>query len=236
MNLLTFGLVGTGPLGDRTFFGLPLVTVGDAEVRAFGVEAHGPPATDERTLVEFDELVRGLAAEQAVIPHRFGVIAPGERIEADLRRNADVLRRALDSVEGRDEWTIRIRPRDTDVLRSLPDHDREQLRSVEAPIDRGVMVHGLITDAAARMTSDVTTSLDANARTVHTVMHDDALGGDVIALIERSADVHDLVSTATEASRRAADVELVGPGPAYRSAGRLTRFLRNETEPTGAAR
>lgn len=236
MNLLTFGLVGTGPLGDRDFFGLPLSTVGDGDVRAFGVEAHGPPATDERTLVEFDEVVRGLAAERPVLPHRFGVIAPSERIEADLSRNADVLRGALASVDGRDEWTIRIRPRDADVLRSLSGDERERLQSIEAPIERGAIVHRMLTDTAARAAADVATALEDGARTVHTVMHDDSLGGDVVVLLERSVDARELVSGATETSRRIADVELVGPGPAYRSAGRLTPFLRNDTEMMGAQR
>lgn len=235
MNLLTFGLVADRPLGDRDFFGLPLVVVGDGDVLAFGVEAHGPPSTDATTLVAFDELIRDLAEEHAVVPHRFGVIAPVERIESDLRRNAELLNGALDRVAGRDEWSVRIRPRDVDVVGALGESERERLRET-APMERGMLVHRMVTNAATHAASELTAALATDDRTVHSVAHDDALGADVVALLERSVDARELVGEHTVAARRVADVELVGPGPAYRSAGMLTRFLRNDARPVGATR
>lgn len=231
------GVDGSG-LGTHTFFESPVRSIEHRGLAVFGVEAHGPPARTDETLLAFDRVVREIARERPVVPHRFGVVTTSEAITADLAEHHDVLTDALARVEGRDEWTIRIRPRVDDVLRAVPASVTEELRRFATPLERGGAVHQVLTQATHRMAGVLVDRLGDAGWPARSNDHADGLGADVITLIDRVADVPDRIADLTEEPRRISDVELIGPGPAYRFAalvtGRLLGAGRHDAQPLDA--
>lgn len=232
MDVLTFGLTRGGvDLPEVDFFGLPLQRLDVDDLAVFGVEAQGRPAATDESLARFDEVIRRTAECHPVVPHRFGLVTTLGAVEADLRQNATAFRHALDLVEDRDEWLVRIRPRVDDTL-AVADADAvERIRAESSSIERGALVHGLIGSVARRAATALESAADGTGAASFVTAHDDALGADVVALMSRQVDVRAWADDATADVRRFADVELTGPGPAYRFAGRLTTdMVRRDKE------
>lgn len=231
MQFFAFGLtVAHPPIDDAEFFGQRVELEGTDELAVFGVPAHGQPASTEEMLVEFDRVIRDLAAIRTVLPHRFGVITSRSAIVDDLVRHGDLFSGALTELDGRDEWVVRVRPRADDVLSSLPATSIERIRSHEHAVERGAVVHDVMSRAATQLGEELADRLREVGRPATVARHDDGLGADVVALIERAPDVVADVGAMTAGARRRADVELIGPGPAYRTAGMLTGRLLSREE------
>ncbi|NNE12982.1 MAG: hypothetical protein HKN41_12150 [Ilumatobacter sp.] len=232
MDLLTFGLTrGGAELPVVDFFGLAVQRIDVGELAVFGVEGRGRPAATDEALTKFDEIIRRTAELHPVVPHRFGLVTTKDAVEADLRHNAAAFGHALDLVEGRDEWLVRIRPRTDDVLKVADTDTVERIKAETTTIERGALVHGVVASSARRAAAVIEATLDGSDAASFTSAHDDALGADVVALMSRDVEVRQWTEKATVDVRRFADVELTGPGPAYRFAGRLTTdMVRREKE------
>lgn len=221
-EVLAFAVVPADTdVDDIDFFGVPVELYPAGDVAFAAVESQGPPAAAASVVQAYDSVVRALAERAPVLPLRFGTIALDRDLVAQAEMQIDGIHAALDLVRDRQEYVARIRPRVDDVVAALDEQSRRNLQAIDVALDRGAEVHRIMVGTAANVGALLRERCSDDGAVAALRIHDDQLGADVEFLLDADTDAVSFVKDRTEDIRLHCDVDVIGPDPGYRYAGRL---------------
>ncbi|MEV6316335.1 GvpL/GvpF family gas vesicle protein [Streptomyces sp. NPDC051776] len=216
------GLKGVGETGGD------LTTVGSGSHRAVVSEAPEELRAKRRDLVAHQTVQERLLEDGAVLPMRFGLVAPDEEAVAEaLEENAESYTERLGQLDGCVEYNLKVARDEDDLLREIVD-ESEEIRALnertrqnpDAHDDKVALGELISQEVERRHNNAVLEVVDAAAPAAVTYTPGDPTREhflNVSFLVERKRAGEFSQAVAAEAERRgrAYDLTLHGPLPPY---------------------
>lgn len=222
-SCIVYGIVEDGhPEAGRP--GLELVRA--AGLAAVVADADHRPARLRRAMEQHLEVLAELAASGPVLPLAFGYEAPERAVVADdLAHGEPRYRALLELVRGRQQYDVRVKYDEDDLLRSVLQSDgalrRRADRAVRAPLPERISLGEAVAAAVQRRQAHDRADLEEVLRPMAAAVeaHPPSARADVHLSLLIEPGAIDRVSAATERTvgswGPAASVSVTGPSPAF---------------------